>query len=91
MGAHNTTLGDLIADQQEDIFDAVDARAILGPAFRCMPERDRRVLYLRFFEERSQKDIGAELGITQTQVSRLLDRILRDLRHQLQVEGTIAS
>ena len=72
-GAHDTTLGDVIADQQEHIYDAVDARAILGPVFRCLPERDRRVLYLRFFEERSQKEIGAELGVTQTQVSRLLD------------------
>ena len=87
VGAHNTTLGDLIADQLEDTFDAVDARAILGPVLRCMPERDRRVLYLRFFEERSQKEIGAELGITQMQVSRLLDRILRNLRHQLRGEG----
>jgi RNA polymerase sigma-B factor len=87
---HNTTLGDVMADQQEHIFDAVDARAILGPAFRCLPARDRRVLYLRFFEERSQKEIGAELGITQTQVSRLLNRILRDLRQQLQGEGTFA-
>lgn len=90
-GAHDMTLGDLIADQEEDIYDAVDARAILGPAFRCLAKRDRRVLYLRFFEERSQKEIGVELGITQTQVSRLLDRILRDLRQQLQDEGTLAS
>ena len=90
-GAHSTTLGDLFADQQQDIYDAVDARAILGPAFRCLPKRDRRVLYLRFFEDRSQKEIGVELGITQTQVSRLLTRILRDLRQQLQDEGTLAS
>jgi RNA polymerase sigma-B factor len=90
-GANNTTLGDAIADQQEHPYDAADARAILGPALQCLPARDRRVLHLRFVEERSQKEIGAELGITQTQVSRLLSRILRDLRHQLQGEGTLAS
>ena len=89
-GILNTTLGDVIADQQEDIFDAVDARAVLEPALRSLPERDRRVLYLRFFEDRSQREIGAELGITQTQVSRLLNRILSDLRQELQSDGTFA-
>ena len=89
-GILNTTLGDVIADQEEDIFDAVDARAVLEPALRSLPERDRRVLYLRFFEDRSQREIGAELGITQTQVSRLLNRILSDLRQELQSDGTFA-
>ncbi len=42
---------------------------------------------MRFFEERSQQEIGAELGVTQMQVSRLLQRIMRDLRHELQGEG----
>ena len=55
-------------------------RATLAPAFRCLPDRDRRVLYLRFVEQQSQKEIGAQLGVTQMQVSRLLNRILRDLR-----------
>jgi RNA polymerase sigma-B factor len=87
-GARNTTLGDVIADQQEHPYDAVDARAILEPALQCLPARDRRVLHLRFVEERSQKEIGAELDITQTQVSRLLTRILLDLRRQLMGEGT---
>ena len=82
-GAHHTTLGDLIADQQEHPYDAADARATLAPAVRRLPERDRKVLYLRFVEEQGQKEIGASLGITQTQVSRLLSRILRDLRQQL--------
>ena len=89
-GAHDTTLGDLIADQQEHTYDTVDARATLGPALRCLPERDRRVLHLRFIEEHTQKEIGAELGITQTQVSRMLTRILHDLRQQLQGAGTPA-
>jgi RNA polymerase sigma-B factor len=86
----NNTLGDVIADQQEHPYDAADARAILGPALRSLPARDRRVLHLRFVEERSQKEIGAELDITQTQVSRLLTRILRDLRQQLLDDDTFA-
>jgi RNA polymerase sigma-B factor len=72
------TLGDLL--QAEDDRSAAEARAALGPAVRTLSERDRRVLFLRYFEDSSQKEIGLELGVTQMQVSRLLERILRDLR-----------
>ena len=80
-----STLGDLIPDQAGDVagvdeLAAADARATLGPAVRTLPSRDRRILYLRFFEEQTQEQIGRELGVTQMQVSRLLARILRDLR-----------
>lgn len=62
---------------------AVEARSTLAPAMRTLSERDRRVVYLRFFEERSQSEIGRSLGVTQMQVSRLLTRIMRDLRRQV--------
>jgi RNA polymerase sigma-B factor len=42
---------------------------------------------MRFFEQRTQADIGAELGVSQIQVSRLLSRILRDLRRMLTTAG----
>jgi len=78
------TLGELIPDRTEDAdvgeLAAADARATLAPVVRTLPVRDRRILYLRFFEEQTQEQIGEELGVTQMQVSRLLTRILRDLR-----------
>jgi RNA polymerase sigma-B factor len=76
------TLGDVAAVEQADL-GAAEARATLGPVVRQLSPRDRRIVYMRFFEDRSQKDIGAELGVTQMQVSRLLERILRDLRVRL--------
>ena len=87
-GAQDTTLGEVIADEEEHPYDSADARATLAPVLRDLPERDRTVLHLRFVEEQSQKEIGARLGITQTQVSRMLARILGDLQRQL--EGTPA-
>jgi RNA polymerase sigma-B factor len=79
------TLGDMLPDQVVeqagvDELAAADARATLGPVVRSLPSRDRRIIYLRFFEEQTQEQIGEELGVTQMQVSRLLSRILRDLR-----------
>ena len=57
---------------------------VLAPVVRQLSERDRRILYLRFFEDRTQEQIGHELGVTQMQVSRLLSRILRRLREQVE-------
>jgi RNA polymerase sigma-B factor len=75
-------LGDLIP-ADEPAQDAVDARMTLQPLWEGMPPRDRQVLHLRYVEERSQREIGDELGVSQVQVSRLLTRIHRDLRRRL--------
>ena len=76
------TLADVLTIDDEERSE-IESRAILAPVLRRMPERDRRILFLRFFEDQSQKEIGAELGVTQMQVSRLLSRILSDLRRQI--------
>jgi RNA polymerase sigma-B factor len=72
-----------VADRQggEDLsFESCEARVMLGPAVRQLGERDRRILELRFFHGWSQQQIGDEIGVTQMQVSRLLSRILDDLK-----------
>ena len=62
---------------------AAEARVVLGSAVRHLPPRERRIVELRFFYGLSQAEIGAELGVTQTQVSRLLAKIMADLRSQV--------
>ena len=62
---------------------AAEARVVLAPVVRHLKPRDRRIVYLRFFEQRSQQEIADEIGVTQMQVSRLLARILRDLRREI--------
>jgi RNA polymerase sigma-B factor len=76
------TLGELIADEQPEL-SASEARIMLAPAVRRLGERDRRILYLRFFKQCTQEQIAQEIGVTQMQVSRLLSRILSDLRGQI--------
>lgn len=76
------TLGDALPDDGYSD-EVVEARTILAPLVRRLPERDRRILYLRFFEDQTQQEIGEDLGVTQMQVSRLLARILKDLRSEI--------
>lgn len=76
------TLGDLMPDEDTDLASA-EARVVLGPAVRRLAPRDRRILELRFFEGWTQEQIARDIGVTQMQVSRLLSRILKDLRAEL--------
>ncbi|MFE4258177.1 SigB/SigF/SigG family RNA polymerase sigma factor [Streptomyces sp. NPDC056883] len=52
----------------------------LAPLLRELGDRDRSILQMRFAQEMTQSQIGTELGISQMQVSRLLTRVLTDLR-----------
>lgn len=47
---------------------------------RQLDERPRKIVYWHYFDDRTQRDIGSELGIGQVQVSRLLKSALRQLR-----------
>lgn len=78
----STALGELVADPL-DRFGLADDRATLAPALRELSDRDRRILRLRFVEDRTQREIGEELGVSQMQVSRWLARIFAQLRCRL--------
>lgn len=63
----------------------VDDLVSLKGAVAELDDRERRILKLRFYEEATQSEIAAELGISQMQVSRLLTSILGRLRGHLGV------
>jgi RNA polymerase sigma-B factor len=67
----------------EGAFGSAEARAVLADSLRSLSARERRILELRFFEQRTQQEIADEIGVTQMQVSRLLRRIIADLRGRL--------
>lgn len=61
----------------------VENLVALKPLVAALPERDRRILSMRFTEELTQSQIGARLGVSQMHVSRLIGRILKQLREGL--------
>ena len=77
------SLGDVLPGQEVD-GDAAEARVMLGPVVRRLGDRDRRVLQLRFFDGLTQREIADDIGVTQMQVSRLLARILTQLRTEIE-------
>ena len=61
-------------------FALCEQRTVLGPLIKALPERDRKVLELRFVEGLTQREVGQRIGVTQMQVSRILARILGQMR-----------
>lgn len=82
VGRENAPLGDLLG-HDDDALEAAEARILLGPVVKRLPERDRRILHLRFVEELTQEEIANRVGVTQAQVSRRLTHILAQLRADL--------
>jgi RNA polymerase sigma-B factor len=68
-----------IGDEDERL-ELVDRQATIFAAAKCLPERERRILFLRFGEDLTQSQIADRVGVSQMQVSRLLRRSLQRLR-----------
>mgnify|MGYP001388087522 FL=1 len=74
------TLMDQIADEsQEKWFD----KLALGEAIGTLSERERLIVYLRYFKDQTQSEVADRLGISQVQVSRLEKKILKTIRDQI--------
>jgi RNA polymerase sigma-B factor len=73
------TVADRLGEPDAALADA-ERRAALAPMLASLPERQRLIVYLRFYEGLTQSEIGARLGISQMHVSRLLARSLDQLR-----------
>jgi RNA polymerase sigma-B factor len=68
------------SDETDEDIDRTEARLIIDEALAQLDDDERRLIQLRFFEQRSQSEIAEEIGISQMQVSRLLSRLLVKMR-----------
>jgi RNA polymerase sigma-B factor len=62
----------------------IEIRESIKPLLEALPAREKRILLLRFFRNKTQSEIAAEIGVSQMHVSRLLTRTLDQLRTSLQ-------
>ena len=75
-------LGDVLGDEDPDMENALDMEAV-STHWDELPEREQRILVMRFYGNLTQAEIGSRLGISQMHVSRLLARTLAQLRDGL--------
>ncbi|WP_329454726.1 RNA polymerase sigma factor SigF [Streptomyces sp. NBC_01497] len=79
------TFADVIGEDDPDM-EKVENLHALAPLLERLDDRERRIVQMRFGGEMTQSQIGAELGVSQMHVSRLLNRIIARLRDGMLVE-----
>ncbi|WP_082691043.1 SigB/SigF/SigG family RNA polymerase sigma factor [Mycobacterium sp. GA-1199] len=80
------SVGETLGDVDPNIDKVVDLETV-RPLIAALPEREKTVLLLRFFESMTQTQIAERMGYSQMHVSRLLAQALRRLREQVLEPG----
>jgi RNA polymerase sigma-B factor len=80
----SATVGESIP-AEETGYGVVEAREMLRSLVKILPDRERKILGLRFFHQLTQTEIAAEVGISQMHVSRLINDSIEILRDNLKV------
>ncbi|SEC11633.1 RNA polymerase sigma-B factor [Streptomyces sp. 2231.1] len=75
------SFGDALAAEDAS-YDVVIDRESAKDALRRLPERERAILYMRFFEDMTQTRIAEQLGISQMHVSRIINRCCARIRDE---------
>jgi len=78
-GEDGSTYGESIGEIDER-FELIHYRSVIDSTIRALPERERQVLAMRFYEDMTQSEIAARIGVSQMHVSRLIRRALERLR-----------
>ena len=69
-------------NRQEKVLDRIFLEEILG----TLEAKERRLIYMRYFQNKTQTEIAYELGVSQVQVSRMEKRILRSLQKSAEIK-----
>ena len=75
-------LADVLGDDEPGVAHTIDMEAV-SAHWEELPEREQRILVMRFYGNLTQTEIGERLGISQMHVSRLLARALNHLKSRL--------
>ena len=67
------------SDDQEDWLD----RMLLRGAIENLPERERKIIVLRYFRDMTQSEVAERIGVSQVQVSRLENKIIKEFKEKL--------
>ena len=76
----------LLVDQigdEKSTDDNWTEKVAIDSAINLLDEREKKILYLRYFEGKTQTEISKEVGISQAQVSRLEKNALKDIKDRI--------
>lgn len=70
-------------EQSDDESSAMIDHLALKEVMNSLDEKEKNIILLRYFKEKTQTEIAIELGISQVQVSRLERKILKTMRERM--------
>ena len=80
-------LSERVPGATERGFGHVELREVVADLLEGLPEREREVIRLRFYENLTQPEIAARMGVSQSYLSRIIRRTLVDLRDHISEPG----
>ena len=69
-------------NRQEKVLNRIFLEEILG----SLKAKEPKLIYMRYFQNKTQTEIAYELGVSQVQVSRMEKRILRSLQKSAEIK-----
>ena len=82
MGEGETAFEDLIAADSE-FDDGIINNLSVAQAAKKLPEKEKYILMMRYFKNKTQAQIAENLGVSQVHVSRLEKKIIETLRKEI--------
>ena len=67
------------ADDQDELIEKMQLKS----AIAALPERDRKVIFLRYFRDMTQSEVAEVIGVSQVQISRIESRIVSEMKEKL--------
>lgn len=64
---------------ERDIIDKIALKEILG----TLGQRERQIIFMRFFQSKTQTQVAEKLGLSQVQISRIEKKVLRNIREKI--------
>ena len=77
----SATLGEKLPakDNQDEMIE----RMLLKSAIEKLPEREKKIVFLRYFRDMTQSEVARRIGVSQVQISRIESKIMRDFKKEL--------
>lgn len=66
-------------DNQDEMIEHM----ILKSAIEKLPEREKKIVFLRYFRDMTQSEVAQRIGVSQVQISRIESKIMRDFKKEL--------
>ena len=65
-------------DNQDELIE----KLVLRQAIAKLPEREKKIVFLRYFRDMTQSEVAKAIGVSQVQISRIESRLMRDLKKE---------